>query len=131
MKLDRGNIEKIARTPEDKVLLAKVWDKINMGIRKNVPASTCFLTLRELEMTRYLFGEIPGLTAFGGYDEAERKMLVYLPEYLEETALFEDDSPIVCIRAEFFGTDAPTHRDLLGSVMGLGIRRGMVGDIVV
>ena len=30
--MDRSNIEKIARTPEDKVLLAKVWDKINMGI---------------------------------------------------------------------------------------------------
>jgi len=131
MKLDRGNIEKIARTPEDKVLLAKVWDKINMGIRKNVPASTCFLTLRELEMTRYLFGEIPGLTAFGGYDEAERKMLVYLPEYLEETALFEDDSPIVCIRAEFFGTDAPTHRDFLGALMGAGIARETVGDICI
>ena len=59
--MDRSNIEKIARTPEDKVLLAKVWDKINTGIRKNIPANTCFLSLRELDMTRYLFGDVEGL----------------------------------------------------------------------
>ena len=53
--MDRSNIEKIAKTPEDRVLLAKIWDKINAGMRKNIPANTAFLTLRELEMCRYLF----------------------------------------------------------------------------
>ena len=46
--MDRSNIEKIAKTPEDRVLLAKIWDKINAGMRKNIPANTTFLTLREL-----------------------------------------------------------------------------------
>ena len=64
--MDRSNIEKIARTPEDKVLLAKVWDKINIGIRKNIVANTGFLSLRELDMTRYLFGNLEGLHAFVG-----------------------------------------------------------------
>ena len=50
--MDRGNIEKIACTAEDKVLLAKVWDKIQVGLRRNIPANTCFLSPRELEMTR-------------------------------------------------------------------------------
>ena len=74
--MDRSNIEKIARTPEDKLLLAKVWDKINAGIRKNIPANTCFLTLRELDMTKYLFGDLEGLYSFGGYPDAERQMLI-------------------------------------------------------
>ena len=82
--MDRNNIEKIAQSPEDKLLLAKLWDKINAGIRKNIPANTCFLSPRELEMAKYLFGEPEGLYAFGGYADSERKMLVYLPEYLEE-----------------------------------------------
>ena len=30
--MDRNNIEKIAHSAEDKVLLAKLWDKINAGI---------------------------------------------------------------------------------------------------
>ena len=50
--MDRSNIEKIAQTGEDKMLLAKIWDKIAAGIRKNIPANTGFLSLREQEMCR-------------------------------------------------------------------------------
>ena len=113
------------------MLLAKLWDKINAGIRRNIPASTCFLSPRELEMARYLFGQEPGLYAFGGYEDAERKMLCYLPDYLEEDALYEEDAPLVCLRATFFQGDTPTHRDFLGALMGSGIARESVGDICV
>ena len=129
--MDRNNIEKIAHNPEDRLLLAKLWDKINAGIRKNIPANTCFLSPRELEMAKYLFGEEPGLYAFGGYAEAERKMLVYLPEYLEENSLYDDDSPCICLRAVFYQGDSPNHRDFLGALMGAGIGRETVGDICV
>ena len=129
--MDRSNIDKIARNPEDRMLLAKLWDKINSGIRKNIPANTCFLSPRELEMAKYLFGEPEGLYTFGGYAEAERKMLVYLPEYLEESALFGEDSPCVCLRAVFFQADSLSHRDFLGALMGAGIGRETVGDICV
>ena len=129
--MDRSNIEKIAKNPEDRVLLAKIWDKINAGMRKNIPANTAFLTLRELEMCRYLFGTQEGLFPFGGYEGAERQMLVYLPEYLEKDALYEEDSPLVCLRATFFDGDTPSHRDFLGALMGAGIARETIGDICV
>ena len=129
--MDRSNIDKIAKTPEDRVLLAKLWDKINAGMRKNIAAATCFLSPRELELARFLFGEPDGLYAFGGYPEAERKMLIFLPEYLEESALTEEDSPIVCIRATFFQEDNLSHRDILGALMGAGIGRETVGDICI
>ena len=131
MYVDRSNIDKIARNPEDKLLLAKIWDKINAGVRKNIPASTCFLSPRELEMSRFLFGDLEGLHAFGGYEEAERKMLVFLPDYLDETALTQEDAPLVCLRAEFYHGDCPSHRDFLGALMGAGIGRETVGDICV
>ena len=129
--MDRANIERIAHTPEDRMLLAKVWDKINAGLRRNIPGNTCFLTPRELEMTRYLFGDLEGLYAFGGYEGAERKMLVFLPDYLEENALYEEDSPLVCLRAKFYEGDCPSHRDFLGALMGAGIAREVLGDICV
>ena len=50
--MDRSNIEKIAHNPEDRMLLAKLWDKINAGIRRNIPANTCFLSPREQEILR-------------------------------------------------------------------------------
>lgn len=129
--MDRANIERIAHTPEDRMLLAKVWDKINAGLRRNIPGNTCFLTPRELEMTRYLFGDLEGLYAFGGYESAERKMLVFLPDYLDENALYEEDSPLVCLRAKFYEGDCPSHRDFLGALMGAGIAREVLGDICV
>lgn len=129
--MDRSNIEKIAQTPEDKVLLAKVWDKITAGMRKNIMANSAFLSPRELEMTRYLFGQQPGLCSFGGYEDAERRMLIYLPDYLDESALVDEDSPLVCLRATFYEGDSPSHRDFLGALMGAGIARETVGDICV
>lgn len=82
-------------------------------------------------MTRFLFADLPGLVAFGGYDEAERKMLVYLPEYLSEDFLLEDDAPLVCLRATFYEGDTPSHRDFLGALIGAGLARETIGDICV
>ena len=111
------------------MLLAKIWDKITTGIRKNIPANTGFLTLREQEMCRFLFGDEPGLSYFGGYGDSERNMLVYLPDYLDESYLLTGDCPIVCIEASYFEKDALSHRDFLGALMGAGISRETVGDI--
>ena len=58
-------------------------------------------------------------------------MLVYLPEYLEESELTGGNSPIVCLRATFYEGDSPSHRDFLGALMGVGIARDTVGDICV
>ena len=129
--MDRSNIVKIAHNPEDKVLLAKLWDKINAGIRKNIPANTGFLSPREQALAQYLFGNAEGLSFFGGYPEAERKMLVYLPEYLEQECLSGIDSPVACLKALFYEGDNPNHRDFLGALMGAGIARETIGDICV
>lgn len=129
--MDRKNIEKIAQSSDDSMLLAKLWDKINTGMLRSIPASTCFLSPREQEMARYLFGQPEGLYAFGGFPQAQRKMLVYLPEYMDETSLYGEDSPCVCLRASFFEGDSPSHRDFLGALMGCGVSRESLGDILV
>ena len=128
--MNRDNIDKIAQTQEDRMLLARLWDKISVGIRKNIPVNSCFLSLREQEMVRFLFGDLEGLYSFGGYAGAERKMLVFLPDYLDADNL-PDNAGLVCLRATFYQGDAPTHRDFLGALTGSGIARETVGDILV
>ena len=113
------------------MLLAKIWDKVNSGIRRNIPANTAFLSPRELELARLLLGEPEGLHRFGGYADAERRMLVYLPDYLEEDSMMEEDSPVACLRATYFEGDTLSHRDFLGALMGAGVARETVGDICV
>lgn len=58
-------------------------------------------------------------------------MLIFLPEYLDGTYLDGEDSPVVCLHAEFYQGDTPTHRDFLGALMGSGVAREAVGDICV
>lgn len=129
--MDKNKIEKIAQSPEDKILLSKLFDKINNGYLKDIPANTAFLSPRELEMIRFLFGSMDGLYAFGGREDAQRKMLIYLPAYMPQTYLYENDSPVVCLRAVFHDSETLSHRDFLGALIGSGIARECIGDIYV
>ena len=71
-----------------------------------------------------------GRARLGGYEGAERNLFLFLPDWLElEDA--ESQSPIRCLRAAFREEERLTHRDFLGSLMGMGIVREKVGDILV
>lgn len=61
----------------------------------------------------------------GGYPDAERCMACFW----EDTPAPE--FPIDALEFCWPHQSAPEHRDVLGSVMGLGIKRACVGDIVV
>jgi len=65
----------------------------------------------------------------GGHGEAERTMAFFLPEYMEEEDF--DESEYICaikISAPF---GSPGHRDYMGAVLGMGVDRAWVGDILL
>jgi len=66
---------------------------------------------------------------FGGYEGAERVFLGLSP--WEDRGLADGDFPIRCVEAVFRHQDKPGHRDFLGAVMALGLRREAVGDILL
>lgn len=124
-------IAKLAETEEDRILLAKVYDRITMASTREIPASTAFLSPREQVLVASLLRH-EEIIFFGGTASAERKVCCYLPEYLSEEDLSDDDvCPICAVCAEFYAEDELTHRDFLGSLMGSGIKRETVGDIFV
>lgn len=126
----RKQIEKVAENDEDRVLFARIYDRLNGAEQKNIPGVTCFLSPREQVLTKRLLPHTE-LHFFGGTPEAERAVCCWLPEYLDEGWLEGDESPIAAVRATFFEKDQLTHRDFLGSLMGCGIKRETVGDIYV
>lgn len=68
---------------------------------------------------------------FGGYENAERAVAVFGSE---EDFGYECSPPIVFIRIEPLQmkfADNFTHRDFLGSLMALGIKRETLGDIII
>ena len=66
---------------------------------------------------------------FGGYPEAERRMAFFLPDWADPDAF--DPSPYLKAIEARTPFAAPSHRDFLGSLMGMGIERECVGDILV
>ena len=117
---------------EDRLLLAKVLDRAEQAESRNVPAWTDFLSPQQQMLAQDLL-RLAGIpeTAWlrqGGYQGAERNILLFLPDWMEpETA----ESPLRCLRAAFRPEDQLSHRDFLGSLMGMGIVREKVGDILV
>ncbi len=66
---------------------------------------------------------------WGGYPEAERKMIFLLPDYLDEAAI--EQSPEIAALTLQVSAPNLSHRDYLGSILGTGIKRSCVGDILV
>lgn len=122
-------IAKTAQEPDDRILLARVWDKYEQTRRRSVPSATVFLSPREQQLARALLsaaGVHTGYAFDGGYGEAERKILVFLPDWAEAA-----EGGLAFLRAAFRGAEKPSHRDILGSLMGLGVARERLGDILV
>ena len=84
--------------------------------------------------------EVSVLAGLAGSAEADRKVPLFVPEYLVSSA---DDAdlqtiitglgidPLAYFRVEFSRQDGPGHRDLLGALLGLGIDRNRTGDILL
>lgn len=65
---------------------------------------------------------------WGGYEDAERCMAAFLPDYMEQEDV---DWPISLIIISPTDGKVHSHRDYLGSLMSLGIKRQVLGDIIV
>lgn len=133
--MDRNElIKKYAKEPEDRLLLARVLDKWEESEQKNIPTHTKFLNEQERALVEKVLASIGNVRHlfFGGYAGAVRTILMYLPDYLESEQMTEDHaSPLAYIRAAYSVEDKLSHRDFLGSLMGAGINRETIGDILV
>ena len=113
------------------MLLAKVWDKINTGILRDVPAYSCFLSPRELELTRFCFGEPDGLLRFRRISRRPAPNALLSAGVSFSGFPYGGGFPVVCLRATYHAGDKLSHRDFLGALMGSGVARESVGDICV
>lgn len=128
----RELLDRTGAQGEERVLLAQVLDRMELAQRRQEPQTTCFLSPKEQRDAQALLNAAghPRYAALGGFPEAERRVLVFLPDWLEEEFL-EPGDYLTALRCRWFQEDRLTHRDLLGALMGMGVRRDTVGDILV
>ena len=121
------------------ILFARLDDLCGAAMQGEL-AATSFLSPRELHFSgRYLAsrGMSSRFISWGGYSDAERKRIFILPEYIEnigeysELSLYGFDDVLSCVEVLGSGYRRLSHRDFMGSVLGLGLERSVIGDIVV
>lgn len=123
---------------EDKLLLSKILDKINFTKEKNKISNTDFLNLYEQKITEEFLKKIKeeNYIFYGGFKEAERKLLIVYPEKL--FTVFENSIPNIEDIIKTIRIELPnemqgkyTHKNYLSGLMKLGIKREKLGDIIV
>ena len=122
-------------------LLGSAEDKIDACLKNYSITNTNFLDPSQQSFLRQKTGKIKydcKITFFGGYEEAERSVMLCLPEYVES-----EKDPIVSelfsvvrvrhserARVSSKSERKLAHGDYLGSILGLGIKRVLTGDIL-
>ena len=135
---------------EGDLLTARIADALDRS-RRGMLATLPFLTPRDCRRARdflRMSGESERAVFWGGYPNAERACLFLLPDYLAQMRegedlslgesaqlpewLREEAEDVVCaVLVSGSGFRELTHRDYLGSVLGLGLERDALGDIAV
>lgn len=121
---------------EDDLLLAYLRDKLVQCDKEDAVSYSYFLDSRQRVVAEQFCRKYCKNQYFfwGGYEEAERTICFFLPWYLmvrDFEAGLESESPLTVIRITPRGGIMLSHRDYLGALMGLGIKRELVGDILV
>lgn len=130
--MDRRTLLKNIPEGEEKLLFAKALDQAVFAAKRRQPAFTDFMDRAKCSRFAERLAVVEGLevTLFGGTEDAERQMMGF---YTEE--LSAEKFPIKAIKirrkSKKFGQADLSHRDYLGSLLGLGIDRGKIGDIFV
>ena len=109
---------------DEKLLLARFRDLEYGAEHGKKPCFSRFLDPGEIAVFhKQYFPKLPYLL-WGGYDDAERKILGFFPDYMEPDT---DGFPLSALRIQ--SAEELGHRTVLGSVMGLGIERNLIGDV--
>ncbi len=125
-------LKKYVRNDEDYIPLAQILDKCAVMNRTGAVTSTVFLNERQRVLAEQMLQEVDSAvhTCFGGYPDAERRIILFLPDWAKENPSVY--APLSYIRASWSEKSGVKigHRDFLGALMGAGIRRETVGDIL-
>ena len=115
---------------KERFLMRHIEDLARTAESRGIPRYSSFLSDREQVLARAALAKA-GCGCWrleGGYPEAERRLAAIEPEGSWA------DSPLACVRLECRaapGVQLPAHRDYLGSLMGLALKREALGDIVL
>lgn len=112
---------------ESELLLARVEDTLNASVLNNRPKFLGFLSKEESVLVEnFLKKRNAKFTFFGGEHFAQRVFLCCYPEWMDKPSF-----PIKALTFTYRAVDNLRHRDFLGALMSLGLKRETIGDILI
>ena len=134
--MNKQDFLKDYKKQEDKMLLAQVLDKIEFVKTRGKLEYTDFLDMYQISLVENFLKKIKfeNYKLYGGYEEAERKILIIYPEKYDEIMLEKNYSKILkAVRVTLPDEEKGkySHRNYLGGIVKLGLKREKVGDILV
>ncbi|MBR0343507.1 MAG: hypothetical protein IJH64_14900 [Oscillospiraceae bacterium] len=95
----------------------------------SVTHSTFLTPAEQYEAEQWIKPQNINAVFIGGSSDSERKIAVFYPVYMDKADIQDSDFLSAVKITAGFGT--PGHRDYLGSILGLGIKREWIGDIII
>lgn len=134
--MNKQDILKDYKNQEDRILLSYILDKIKFVETRNKLESTNFLSLYQISLVENFLKKLKFKSYYlwGGYETAERKVLIIFPEkYTYEMIVKNYNKIMSIIRISLPEQEKGkyTHRNYLGGIIKLGLEREKVGDILV
>jgi RNA-binding protein YlmH len=132
--INKQNFLKTVTDSDEKIFFAKSLDRAAVAEKTYSPAFSDFIDPYKAHKLASAFkGDTTKAVCYGGYDESERMLVGFFPEYSIQDGedcykLFPISAIEIAYNAKYSRT--LTHRDFLGSVLGLGITREKIGDII-
>lgn len=118
----------------NKLLLSKIIDNHNRCYKSFQPVFSDFMPISTfMQFVIFLDSQnqnfLLDYLAFGGFDDAERVIIGFFPEHITPTT---EIFPIKVLEVSYNNKYSKnlTHRDFLGSIIGLGVERTKIGDII-
>lgn len=121
---------------EDKICLSQVLDKIDFSKTKEKIEYTDFLDMYQISLVENFLRKIrfENYQLFGGYEESERKILIIYPKKYNDRMIEKNYGKMLkIVRVELPEEEYGkySHRNYLGGIVKLGLKREKVGDILV
>lgn len=117
-------------TDEDLFFLKKVYGWVTKSMNSYSLKFSNFLDARQIKLCEDMFSFLgfKGFQFFGGFNDAERRILAVFSDYYTP---LKEDFPVKALSFDYRRCDKLSHRDFLGCIMNLKIKREMLGDIIV
>jgi len=123
---------RFARDADERVVLARALDRMDRAQNRSIPCATQFLSPAQRAALEPLLAASghPKHLFYGGFEGAERTVCVFFPDWQEPEDWMAEEE-LAAVEAAFPPGAQLTHRDLLGGLLGIGLTRERVGDILV